>query len=73
MSNSFDSQNPKAQTRGIRVTYLQDETIVKSLDPPTVNTEYLTNGYLTVPEGVNTVNVPWWFADDENWLYLIKE
>ena len=55
---------------GIRVTYLLDGAIVESLSASTVYTTYTQNGYLTVPEGVNMVSVPWWKPSDSNWLTL---
>lgn len=57
---------------GIRVTYLLDDTIFESLSPSEVYTEYSTNGYLTVPEGVNKINVAWWSEYVGNYLSIIK-
>ncbi len=57
---------------GIRVTYLLDGVIVKSLSASSVYTTYTQNGYLTVPEGVNMVSVPWWAPSDSNWLTLTQ-
>ena len=55
---------------GVRVTYLLDGTIVESLSAGTVYTTYTNDGYITVPEGVNTVSIPWWKPMDSNWLTL---
>lgn len=45
---------------GIRITYLLDNTVVNSLTANTVASEYKSNGYVTVPSGVNAVNIPVW-------------
>lgn len=45
---------------GIRITYLLDATRVSTLSADQVSTEYKTNGYVTVPSGVNAVNIPVW-------------
>lgn len=45
---------------GIRITYLLDNTVVTSLTADTVASEYKSNGYVTVPSGVNAVNIPVW-------------
>lgn len=59
-------------TNGIRVTYLLDDTSVKSMAAADVSTEYTSTGYLTVPSGVNTVSVPVWnntVTDHEVYLF----
>ena len=45
---------------GIRITYLLDATRVSTLSADQVSTEYKANGYVTVPSGVNAVNIPVW-------------
>lgn len=45
---------------GIRITYLLDNTVVSSLAADAVSSEYKSNGYVTVPSGVNAVNIPVW-------------
>ena len=70
-ANSFGpvSEN-MGSVNGIRVTYLLDGEIVKSLSASSVYNTYTQNGYLTVPEGANMVCVPWWTSSDSNWLTL---
>jgi len=55
---------------GIRVTYLLGNEIVSSLSPGDVYSGYMANGYITVPDGVDAVCVPWWKPSDSNWLTL---
>ena len=55
---------------GIRVTYLLGDKIVTSLSPGEVYGGYTNNGYITVPDGVDAVCVPWWAPSDRNWLTL---
>ena len=55
---------------GIRVTYLLGDQIVTSLSAGTVYDAYMKNGYITVPEGVDAVSIPWWKPSDSNWLTL---
>ena len=73
-SSSFnDTTPPTGGQSGIRVTYLMDNTIVSSFSPTEVNAEYVSNNYLTVPEGVNAMSIVWWEADDTNWAYLLVD
>ena len=55
---------------GIRVTYLLGDKIVSSLSAGEVYTAYTADGYITVPDGVDTVCVPWWKPSVDNWLTL---
>lgn len=55
---------------GIRVTYLLGDQIVTSLSAGDVYSAYTADGYITVPEGVDTVSIPWWKPSDSNWLTL---
>ena len=66
-ASSFQAKglNGNSNRNGIRVTYFYDNKVVNSMTPATVYNEFLENGYLTVPEGVNAVCIPMW-KDDEN-------
>lgn len=56
---------------GIRITYLLDATRVSTLSADQVSTEYKANGYVTVPSGVNAVNIPVWDnTKTDNEVYL---
>ncbi len=57
---------------GIRVTYLLGEEIVSSLSAGAVYNAYTNTGYITVPEGVDAVSIPWWRPSDRNWLTLAQ-
>ena len=70
-ASSFGSVSENmGSANGIRVTYLLDGVIVESLSASSVYTAYTQDGYLTVPEGVNMVCVPWWKPSENNWLNL---
>ena len=70
------SFGPKSQNmgsvNGIRVTYLLDGVIVLSLSASDVYNAYMRDGYITVPEGVNMVCIPWWKPDNGNTLTLAQ-
>ncbi len=72
-ANSFKAAGENNHSdNGIRVTYFSDDTKVSSKSPAQTYTEYSSNGYLTVPSGVNAVNVSWWTKTDENYLYILN-
>ena len=60
----------KGSVNGIRVTYLLGDQIVTSLSAGDVYDGYMENGYITVPEDVDAVCVPWWKPMESNWLTL---
>lgn len=72
-ANSFKNSPDNGGTRnGIVITYLYENTIVKTIEPIDVYFEYSVFGYVTVPEGVDEVNVAWWSENDENYLYITE-
>lgn len=65
------SLNGSSSTNGIRVTYLLDNDVVSSMTASECYSEYITNGYLTVPANVNAVCVPVWdYSATTNEVYL---
>ena len=71
-ANSFGEGDWLGSARqGIRVTYLYDNEIVKSMSPAEVYEEYSQQGHLLIPEGVNTVCVPWWSKSEDNVLHIL--
>ena len=62
----------KGSVNGIRVTYLLGDQIVTSLSAGDVYNGYTKNGYITVPDGVDAVCIPWWKPMDSNWLTLAR-
>ena len=70
-SSSFASKPENmGSVNGIRVTYLLGDKIVSSLSAGSVYNTYTTRGYITVPDGVDAVCVPWWKPSDGNWMTL---
>jgi len=70
-ASSFGSVSENmGSVNGIRVTYLWGDKIVTSLSAGDVYNGYMKNGYITVPDGVDAVCVPWWIPSDSNWLTL---
>ena len=70
-SSSFASKAENmGSVNGIRVTYLLGNKIVSSLSAGSVYNTYTTTGYITVPDGVNAVCIPWWRPSDDNWMTL---
>lgn len=70
-SSSFASKSENmGSVNGIRVTYLLGDKIVSSLSAGSVYNTYTTKGYITVPDGVDAVSIPWWRPNDGNWMTL---
>jgi len=51
---------------GIRVTFLKDGVVILSSAPASVFAEYTSKGYITVPDNVNEVNLPFWDVNFRN-------
>lgn len=73
VANSFGGPSENGHTQsGIRVTFFKGDTVVVSKAPAEILSEYTTYGYITVPSGVDAVNVPFWTGSTvENECYLI--
>ena len=73
---SFGAKNANGNTanNGIRITYFKaDGTILKSLSPVELYTEYTNNGgYIVVPEGAFAVNIPMWTESANNYVYILN-
>ena len=70
-SSSFAARPQNmGSVNGIRVTYLLGDKIVSSLSAGSVYSTYTSVGYITVPEGVDAVSIPWWKPSDSNWMTL---
>lgn len=70
-ASSFASKSENmGSVNGIRVTYLLGNKIVSSMTAGSVYTAYTTTGYITVPDGVDTVCIPWWKPSSNNWMTL---
>ncbi len=65
-----DTNGSEGTTDGVFITYLNNNTIVSRKSAEEVYTEFSTNGYLTVPEGVNAVNVPYYTNSTRDFYIL---
>ena len=73
-ASSFASVSENMGTvNGIRVTYLLKDEIALSVAPNDVYNAYIAEGFITVPEGVDAVCVPWWKPSEDNWLTLSQK
>ena len=62
-ANSFGSSAENGYTQsGIRATFFNGNTCVVSKSPAEIYSEYSTYGYITIPSGVDAINVPFWSA-----------
>ena len=60
-----------AKSGGIVVAYIADGKVIKYLSKEEVYVAYRDKGYLTVPAGVDAINIPMW-TDDENSVVNLK-
>ena len=67
---SKDSNGSEGTTDGVFITYLNNNTIVSRKSAEEVYEEFSTNGYLTVPDGVDAVNVPYYTNSTRNFYIL---
>ncbi|MBR5289500.1 MAG: DUF4886 domain-containing protein, partial [Erysipelotrichaceae bacterium] len=65
-------QNGHASSSGIRMTWLNDYGVVKTLTPQETYAQFSENGYLVVPEDVTYINIPMWNNSDDNEVYILN-
>ena len=66
-------ENGHASSNGIRCTFLGAYSVIKTMEPAAVYTEFAANGgYLVAPEGTTAINVPMWTEGYENDLYIVS-
>ena len=72
-ANSFGSSAENGYTQsGIRATFFNGNTCVVSKSPAEIYSEYSTYGYITIPSGVDAINVPFWSSSTkDNECYLL--
>lgn len=61
-----------SSTNGIRVTYFFENGGVQSLSAAETYREFVTNGFLTAPEGTVAVNIPMWTNSDQWEIYILN-
>ncbi len=73
IADSFQAApaNGHVSINGVRIGYLYNGTIISTVAPADVYAEYNTNGYITVPEGVNEISVGLWIGNNtgKHWVY----
>lgn len=60
-----------SSTNGIRVTWFDENGVLKSMGADAVYKEFSANGHLTAPEGAVAVSIPVWNINYDNELYLL--
>ena len=66
-SSAFDKSSVNMSSiNGTRVTFLMDDNIIESRIASDVYNEYATNGYITVPNGVNCMSIPYDIKHKDN-------
>ena len=55
-----------------RLVFFENDDVMFSLSPKLISAEYSLYGYITIPQGVNKINVSWWSASEDNYLYILK-
>ena len=69
VSNSMKSTPENGgQRNGIRITFFNDNNVIESRTPDQIYDEYVSKGYITVPDGANCINVPSWSGSDTVYL-----
>ncbi|MBQ3561655.1 MAG: hypothetical protein IJA06_07580, partial [Oscillospiraceae bacterium] len=64
--------NTTSSTSGIRITFFDENGILKHYTPAQTYAEFTANGYITAPEGATAVNIPMWNNSAENELYILN-
>ena len=64
--------NTSSSSNGIRITWFDEDGVLKSMSTGEVYSEFRTNGYLTAPDGAVAVNIPMWNNSDDNELYILN-
>jgi len=57
---------------GIRVTWFDENGVLKSVSADQVYAEFASKGYLAVPQGAAAVNIPMWKVSDDNEIYILN-
>ena len=65
--------NTVSSSNGIRVTYFDENGVLKELSTSDTYKEFTNNGYLTVPSGAIAVNIPLWNNNDDNEVYILNK
>ena len=72
-ATSFGASGENGGTmNGIRLTWFSENGLLKTVSPDAVYGEFAENGYITVPETANAVNVVMWTASDSNEFYILN-
>ncbi len=71
--NKPQNGNATTATDSIRVTYFDNDGVLKSVAPATNKTEFQKDGYLTVPAGAVSANIPMWNNKADNELYILTK
>ena len=60
-----------SSANGTRITWFTDNGVLESVTREKVYAEFISNGYITVPEGATALNVPMGDASKDREIYLL--
>ena len=72
-ATSFQKKNTNGGSKnGIRITWFDDDGVLKTVSPADVYAEFAKKGYITVPKGAVAVNIPMWNNKSGNKIYILN-
>ena len=76
-ATSFQKQplngNLSSSTNAIRIAWFDNEGKSISVSPGQVYSEFVENGYITVPNNVIAVSIPMWNGNSDNEIYILNK
>ena len=67
-----ENGNVGGSVSGIRITWFDENGVLKAMSPSQTYAEMAEYGFVTAPEGAVAVNIPMWNGSDTNELYILN-